>query len=260
MHCAKQLMTALGLHFAPQVGECLPWSPASTLTYTLHNHNSVLGLREYALSAQATVHTVDLLHSGPSNSNHDHGPAGPCNPCKAECLAKAQDAAGQSSACGASSSGGTPALGAGARLGSYHIQHCSTLRRHKRSSESSKPSCSSSTEEASSCAPPPGLQPGPVHLFALPLECNFSGLRYDLSAACQAQAGGLRHLQQHSFNGCTSTTSSVSPAGASVPPTPQAGGRCLVLLDAAKGCSTAPPDLAAHPVDFVALSYYKIFG
>ncbi|KAL6772232.1 hypothetical protein ACKKBG_A29450 [Auxenochlorella protothecoides x Auxenochlorella symbiontica] len=33
-----------------------------------------------------------------------------------------------------------------------------------------------------------------------------------------------------------------------------------VLLDAAKGAGTGPPDLTAHPADFVALSYYKLFG
>ncbi|PNG99873.1 Molybdenum cofactor sulfurase, partial [Tetrabaena socialis] len=38
------------------------------------------------------------------------------------------------------------------------------------------------------------------------------------------------------------------------------GSRWLVLLDAAKACSTAPPDLSAAPADFVVLSYYKIFG
>ena len=37
-------------------------------------------------------------------------------------------------------------------------------------------------------------------------------------------------------------------------------GRWLVLLDAAKGCATQPPDLSRHPADFVVLSYYKIFG
>jgi hypothetical protein len=33
-----------------------------------------------------------------------------------------------------------------------------------------------------------------------------------------------------------------------------------VLLDAAKACGTAPPDLAACAADFVVLSFYKIFG
>ncbi|KAL3136431.1 hypothetical protein ABBQ38_005687 [Trebouxia sp. C0009 RCD-2024] len=36
--------------------------------------------------------------------------------------------------------------------------------------------------------------------------------------------------------------------------------RWHVLIDAAKACATAPPDLTKHPADFVALSYYKIFG
>ncbi|DBA69485.1 TPA: hypothetical protein ACH3X2_001170 [Trebouxia sp. C0005] len=38
------------------------------------------------------------------------------------------------------------------------------------------------------------------------------------------------------------------------------GDRWHVLVDAAKACATAPPDLTANPADFVALSYYKIFG
>ncbi len=33
-----------------------------------------------------------------------------------------------------------------------------------------------------------------------------------------------------------------------------------MLLDAAKGCACRPPDLSRHPADFVALSFYKIFG
>lgn len=37
-------------------------------------------------------------------------------------------------------------------------------------------------------------------------------------------------------------------------------GRWRVLLDAAKGCVSCPPDLSRHPADFVALSYYKLFG
>lgn len=33
-----------------------------------------------------------------------------------------------------------------------------------------------------------------------------------------------------------------------------------MLLDAAKACGTAPPDLSIHRADFVAVSFYKIFG
>ncbi|KAK3255351.1 Molybdenum cofactor sulfurase, partial [Cymbomonas tetramitiformis] len=38
------------------------------------------------------------------------------------------------------------------------------------------------------------------------------------------------------------------------------GGEWRVLLDAAKACATDPPDLTQYPADFVALSFYKIFG
>jgi selenocysteine lyase/cysteine desulfurase len=31
------------------------------------------------------------------------------------------------------------------------------------------------------------------------------------------------------------------------------------LIDAAKGSATMPPDLSKYPVDFVALSFYKVY-
>eukprot|EP00947_MAST-08B_sp_MAST-8B-sp1_P001471 g1471.t1 len=72
------------------------------------------------------------------------------------------------------------------------------------------------------------------HLFALSAECNFSGDKAD-----------LRHI----------------PAfRARHPP-----GSTMVLLDAAKACATSPFDLEALAargidVDFVAVSFYKVFG
>ena len=41
---------------------------------------------------------------------------------------------------------------------------------------------------------------------------------------------------------------------------PAPRGRWRVLVDAAKGCASQPPDLSRHPADFVALSFYKLFG
>lgn len=35
-------------------------------------------------------------------------------------------------------------------------------------------------------------------------------------------------------------------------------GQCMVLIDAAKGCATDPPDLEKFPADFVVLSFYKV--
>lgn len=34
----------------------------------------------------------------------------------------------------------------------------------------------------------------------------------------------------------------------------------MVLIDAAKGCSTEPPDLARYPADFVVFSFYKVYA
>lgn len=37
-------------------------------------------------------------------------------------------------------------------------------------------------------------------------------------------------------------------------------GQWLVLIDAAKGCATEPPDLTKYRADFVVISFYKMFG
>ncbi|PNY07466.1 molybdenum cofactor sulfurase-like protein, partial [Trifolium pratense] len=76
------------------------------------------------------------------------------------------------------------------------------------------------------------------NLFAFPSECNFSGLRFDLDLATIIKEDPSRIL------------------GTSV----CKNGRWLVLIDAAKGSATMPPDLSKYPVDFVALSFYKLFG
>lgn len=33
----------------------------------------------------------------------------------------------------------------------------------------------------------------------------------------------------------------------------------VVLIDAAKGCATQPPDLSKFPADFVVISFYKVY-
>ncbi|KAG4213196.1 hypothetical protein ERO13_A01G039700v2 [Gossypium hirsutum] len=42
------------------IGENFPWSCKSTFMYTMENHNSVLGLREYALNQGAAAFAVDI--------------------------------------------------------------------------------------------------------------------------------------------------------------------------------------------------------
>lgn len=42
------------------VGEAFPWSSQSTFMYTIENHNSVLGIREYALDKGAAALAIDF--------------------------------------------------------------------------------------------------------------------------------------------------------------------------------------------------------
>ncbi|XP_011012128.1 PREDICTED: molybdenum cofactor sulfurase isoform X6 [Populus euphratica] len=79
------------------------------------------------------------------------------------------------------------------------------------------------------------------NLFAFPSECNFSGLRFSLDLANLIKENSERILEG-------------SPFGKYV------RGHWIVLLDAAKGCTTCPPDLSKYAVDFVVISFYKLFG
>ncbi|KAG4990095.1 hypothetical protein JHK87_023552 [Glycine soja] len=77
------------------------------------------------------------------------------------------------------------------------------------------------------------------NLFAFPSECNFSGLRFDLDLVKIIKEDSSKIL------GISSVCQS---------------GQWMVLIDAAKGCATMPPDLSKYPADFVAISFYKLFG
>lgn len=76
------------------------------------------------------------------------------------------------------------------------------------------------------------------NLFAFPSECNFSGLRFSLDLANLIKENSERILEGSPF--CK--------------------GHWIVLIDAAKGCTTCPPDLSKYAVDFVVISFYKLFG
>ena len=57
------------------VAEAFPWSERSTFAYTLDNHNSVVGMRGYALAQQASavaVHIMPSNTSGASRSLPEH--------------------------------------------------------------------------------------------------------------------------------------------------------------------------------------------
>ncbi|XP_073116613.1 molybdenum cofactor sulfurase isoform X5 [Elaeis guineensis] len=80
------------------------------------------------------------------------------------------------------------------------------------------------------------LSDNAYNLFAFPSECNFSGQKF-----CLDLVKVIKDDAQKFFEG-----SQV--------------GQWMVLVDAAKGSATDPPDLARCPADFVVFSFYKIFG
>ena len=94
------------------------------------------------------------------------------------------------------------------------------------------------------------------HLFAFPLESNFSGVRYDPGLVTAVQSGAAR-LQLHAPTSSSSSSCDFRSSGGQQP---LPAGRWRVLLDCAKACGTCPPDLSACPADFAVLSFYKIFG
>ncbi|XP_064390150.1 molybdenum cofactor sulfurase-like isoform X2 [Halichondria panicea] len=80
------------------------------------------------------------------------------------------------------------------------------------------------------------MQP-PLHLFVFPAQSNFCGRKYPLKWTHQIPTGQL--------------------VFETIPSPP---GRWLVAMDAASLVSTSPLDLSSYPANFVAISFYKMFG
>ncbi|XP_047084225.1 molybdenum cofactor sulfurase-like [Lolium rigidum] len=164
------------------VGECFPWSRESCYMYTMENHNSVLGIREYALSKGATVLAVDINEDSDLESNH-----------------------------------GSPS--------SFKI---STHSNQRRGEDALSHNCQNGNLSA--------VSGNNWNLFAFPSECNFSGQKFNLNLVKLIKEGKVAGFPS------------------------QQQGQWMVLLDAAKGCATEPPNLDVYPADFVVCSFYKIFG
>ncbi|KAF2317666.1 hypothetical protein GH714_039504 [Hevea brasiliensis] len=152
------------------IGEAFPWNHESNFMYTMENHNSVLGIREYALSQGAAAFAVDIE----SPVHHD-----------------------------------------GIRVSLHPVQ-----RRYEAEFMEGEPMGDA------------------YNLFAFPSECNFSGFRFSLELVKLIKDNSERISGGSQF--CK--------------------GSWMVLIDAAKGCATQPPDLSKYPADFVVISFYKLFG
>lgn len=157
------------------VGETFPWSSNSSFMYSVENHNSVLGIREYALSKGAAAFAVDIEEGTPL--------------------------------------GGSESPKSNLKLTQHPIQ---------RRSEGE--------------VPKEGVPGNAYNLFAFPSECNFSGRKFDPNLVKIIKGGSERILESSQYcRGCW-----------------------LVLIDAAKGCATDPPDLSKFKADFVVFSFYKM--
>ncbi|CAE5957663.1 unnamed protein product [Arabidopsis arenosa] len=161
------------------VGETFPWTQDSNFLYTMENHNSVLGIREYALAQGASACAVDIEEV--ANQPGQLTNSGP----------------------------------------SIKVKHRAVQMRN--TSKIQK-------EESRGNA---------YNLFAFPSECNFSGLRFNLDLVKLIKENPETMLQGSPFSKSK---------------------RWMVLIDAAKGCATLPPDLLEYPADFVVVSFYKLFG
>ncbi|KAK9150975.1 hypothetical protein Syun_009284 [Stephania yunnanensis] len=161
------------------VGETFPWTQESCFMYTRENHNSVLGMREYALSQGAVAFAVDIE--------------------EVEC--------------------GSGLLG----------DDCSSVWMSPHAAQ--RRSTARDFDEA-----PKADSIGHVYnLFAFPSECNFSGVKYSPDLA--------NIVKQDHHNALEGS--------------PYCRGSWMVLIDAAKGSATEPPDLTSFPADFVVISFYK---
>ncbi len=133
--------------------------------------------------------------------------------------------------------------GGGSR-GCWVLQKCSTGQQQQQQQEEERGDEEVGAHERHSSKPNSGNQPSlPDHLFAYPAESNFHGARYDPALASAVKQGTLPLAHGGAGN------AAALPAG-----------RWFVLVDAAKAAASGLPDLSAHPADFVALSYYKMFG
>ncbi|GKV37030.1 hypothetical protein SLEP1_g45101 [Rubroshorea leprosula] len=147
--------------------------------YTMENHNSVLGIREYALDKGAAAFAVDVIEGFLDEVSS------------------------------------SPVAVTSLKVSQHPVQRRSEVRFLERE-----------------------LTGGVHNLFAFPSECNFSGLRFNLDLVKIVKENAERILEG----------------------SPLSKGHWMVLIDAAKGSATQPPDLSLYPADFVVLSFYKLFG
>lgn len=227
------------------VGELLPWggisaagdggsgSVVTDLVYTMRNHTSVLGIREYARAGGAGVYAAHDLDAV----------------LRRERLRRRRRRR--------RSGEGEMREEAKRKL----TLQCTCLR-----------PCDTGRGGGGSSGVETNERVTRLGLFVVPGECNWSGSKMDLSCIAAVRSQGLRvvvdkaadgvcdnvdvHGGDHHDNGNGGDDDDGEGAGRA--------DRWLVLLDAAKLAATSPVNLSSSDLgispDFVAVSFYKIFG
>lgn len=224
------------------LGELFPWSPSSRFAYLVSNHNSVLGIRQYAKAggSRAGALTVDQVEAwlagGGASSGSTSSSEATSSGAGGVTSGNSDSSAGSIAGGGgrrrkiASIDGGDGSVGGGggsSSSGSSHGDGTSSGRER-----------ASAELDLGACCTGPGADGGPdggagtttFSLFAYPAQDNFAGVLHPLRWVAAAQA---RSCARHKWK---------------------------VLLDAAAYVPTHPLNLTETPADFVAISFYKIFG
>lgn len=236
------------------VASAFPWRPGSVFGYTLQNHTSVVGMRGPAAAAGARVCVVTATQQGTA-------------PGAVERFAFAR-------VCFVARCNTNKYIMSGDRIaGEWQLKCCGAFGPSEGALEDGAPPQSPPQSAAQPPAAAAAAAAGPLHLFAMPVECNLTGRRLPASLARHVQQFGLPCGSNDGDAGCVpcgacgyvgggggggSRADTGTSSGAA--PSADAAGRWLVLLDAAKACGSAPPDLAKYDANFTVLSYYKIFG
>lgn len=251
------------------VGEQFPWRPGGTFVHARSSHNSVLGVREYARASGAEVECVDLNECPRFKSAFVQGLSADDDRYFCECdhfdeSIKVGDAAVDDRERGEDTN---------ANANAHFPQHPTDAEVNNEDQEGV-----SEDADVVDC------------LFAFPAECNATGARADLAIAGRVKEGalsrrrsgdccrcdrvnGMKRSRRNATEDVRDIESTVDEAerGGGEPVASNVGGRrralgkrpkerWWVMLDAAKYVGTATLDLSKVEADFVALSFYKIFG
>ncbi|KAL4427707.1 hypothetical protein ABPG75_001796 [Micractinium tetrahymenae] len=217
-----------------ELGETFPWSLASRFAYLVSNHNSVLGIREYARVHNAsfgavTEEDVEAWIAGSSVAGKHSGRGGLPGILQEaeEPEQEPQQAAGWDQLAGSSTARRqlrTQPAASGATAVSLRPGEAAQL-----GLEAGRGS--SHHQEAKHAGHPAHDNDEPTYsLFAFPAYDNYAGLMYPLHWVKAIQAKSTR---RH---------------------------RWKVLIDAAAFLPTHPLNLTETPADAVCISFYKLFG